>query len=133
MDLHRAPQGRGCHLRKPDRTGLALLDELREEHRDRGICIDEVAGGFAFRTNSVYSKYVRGFLAQRPVRHPEDVRPARRCLGCRQLERVETRHVGGQDSSFAPPLAIGAIHRKQALALWAEDSSGNMVAALTGN
>src|SRR5687768_10184521 len=45
-----------------------ILGMLRDEYKARGLCIEEVAEGFAFRSNPRYAGYVRNFLAQRPVR-----------------------------------------------------------------
>ncbi len=47
---------------------LELLAELQREYEHRGIRIDEVADGYAFRTHSSVAEYVRSFLEQRPVR-----------------------------------------------------------------
>ncbi len=47
---------------------LELLNELRSEYEARGIRIDEVADGYAFRTHPSIADYVRNFLEQRPVK-----------------------------------------------------------------
>src|SRR5690606_19995110 len=49
------------------RTG-ELLEELRLDYESRGMRIESVAEGFAFRSNPAYGTYVRSFLAQRPIR-----------------------------------------------------------------
>ena len=45
-----------------------LLAELQGVYRSRGIRLDEVAGGFTFRTNPLYGSFVREVTGQRPVK-----------------------------------------------------------------
>ncbi|MBK8256054.1 MAG: SMC-Scp complex subunit ScpB [Polyangiaceae bacterium] len=45
-----------------------LLVELRDFYHDRGFRLDEVAGGYAFRTSPAFSPFVRELVAKKPVR-----------------------------------------------------------------
>ena len=45
-----------------------LLAELKVEYAQRGIVLDEVAGGWLFRTSAQYAPFVRELAAERPVR-----------------------------------------------------------------
>ena len=46
----------------------ALLEVLKEEYKPRGIQLDEVAGGWIFRTSGAYAPFVRDLTKQKPVR-----------------------------------------------------------------
>jgi segregation and condensation protein B len=45
-----------------------LLTELKSTYTSRGIVLDEVAGGWLFRTNAQYAPFVRELASERPVR-----------------------------------------------------------------
>lgn len=45
-----------------------LLAVLKEEYQGRGIQLDEIAGGFIFRTSPAYGAFVRDLVSQKPVR-----------------------------------------------------------------
>jgi len=45
-----------------------VLDELRGEYTHRGIQLDEVAGGWTFRTSAVFAPFVRDLTGHKPVR-----------------------------------------------------------------
>jgi segregation and condensation protein B len=45
-----------------------LLAELRETYANRGIVLDEVAGGWLFRTSVEYAPFVREMSSEKPVR-----------------------------------------------------------------
>jgi segregation and condensation protein B len=45
-----------------------LLAELKATYASRGIVLDEVAGGWLFRTNVQYAPFVRDLAAEKPVR-----------------------------------------------------------------
>ncbi len=45
-----------------------LLSELKETYRQRGIVLDEVAGGWIFRTNVQFAPFVREMTSERPVK-----------------------------------------------------------------
>jgi segregation and condensation protein B len=44
------------------------MSELRAEYTPRGIVLDEVAGGWLFRTNAQYAPFVRELAGGRPVK-----------------------------------------------------------------
>ena len=45
-----------------------LLAELKAEYATRGIVLDEVAGGWLFRTSAQYAPFVRELASEKPVR-----------------------------------------------------------------
>jgi segregation and condensation protein B len=45
-----------------------LLAELKDNYAERGIVLDEVAGGWLFRTSVQYAPFVRELTSERPVR-----------------------------------------------------------------
>ena len=52
----------------PSRQIKEVLEELRAEYTGRGLQLEEIAGGWAFRTNVVYAPFVRDLVGQKPVR-----------------------------------------------------------------
>ena len=52
----------------PMRQVKEVMGELRAEYLTRGIVLDEVAGGWLFRTNAQYAPFVRELTGGRPVR-----------------------------------------------------------------
>jgi segregation and condensation protein B len=52
----------------PAKQVKELLEELRATYASRGIVLDEVAGGWLFRTNVQYAPFVRELAGGRPVR-----------------------------------------------------------------
>jgi segregation and condensation protein B len=45
-----------------------LLDQLIQDYAPRGLCIEEVAGGFVMRSSARYAPYIQKLLALRPIR-----------------------------------------------------------------
>lgn len=45
-----------------------ILEELRQFYQTRGFRLDEVAGGWVFRTNPAYAPFVRDMTDQKPVK-----------------------------------------------------------------
>jgi segregation and condensation protein B len=45
-----------------------LLEELREEYKPRGVHLDEVAGGWQFRSSAANAPFVRELLQAKPVK-----------------------------------------------------------------
>lgn len=45
-----------------------LMDELRTTYAHRGILLEEIAGGWLFRTNVEFAPFVRELTSERPVR-----------------------------------------------------------------
>ena len=52
----------------PTRQIKEVLDELKTDYVGRGIQLEEIAGGFAFRTNVAFAPFVRDLVGQKPVR-----------------------------------------------------------------
>jgi segregation and condensation protein B len=52
----------------PARQVKEVMGELRQEYLPRGIVLDEVAGGWLFRTNAQYAPFVRELAGGRPVK-----------------------------------------------------------------
>lgn len=46
----------------------SLLAELRRDYSGRGVQLDEVAGGWLFRTSAAYAPFVRDLTQQKPVK-----------------------------------------------------------------
>jgi segregation and condensation protein B len=99
-----------------------LLQELRREHEPRGIRIDEVAGGFAFRSSPAYTGYVRNFLAQRPVRLSRAQLETLAIVAYRQpITRPEIDEIRGVDSG---PVLKGLLERDVIRILGKKDEPG---------
>jgi segregation and condensation protein B len=45
-----------------------ILEELKADFATRGVQLDEVAGGWIFRTNAAYAPFVRDLTKQKPVK-----------------------------------------------------------------
>src|SRR3954470_17154833 len=45
-----------------------LIEEIQRDFAGRGLCLTEVAGGFAFRSNPLYAERLRHYLSLRPTR-----------------------------------------------------------------
>ena len=52
----------------PTKQVRELLEELKGEYAPRGMQLDEVAGGWIFRTNPAYAPFVRDLSKQKPVK-----------------------------------------------------------------
>jgi segregation and condensation protein B len=52
----------------PTRQIKEVLDELAVEYQGRGVQLEEIAGGYAFRTNIAYAPFVRDLVGQKPVK-----------------------------------------------------------------
>jgi segregation and condensation protein B len=76
-----------------------LLAELKSEYHARGIQLDEVAGGWLFRTSAVYAPFVRDLTKQRPVRLSRAQVETLAILAYRQpVTRPEIDEIRGVDS-----------------------------------
>jgi len=62
------PNEIGKLAQAPSRQIKEVLEELKTEYVGRGIQLEEIAGGFAFRTNVAYAPFVRDLVGQKPVR-----------------------------------------------------------------
>jgi segregation and condensation protein B len=78
------------------------LAELREEYEGRGIALDEIAGGFQFRTSPRYAPFVRSLTQQKPVRLTRAQLEVLAIVAYRQpVTRPEIDDVRGVDSGYA--------------------------------
>jgi segregation and condensation protein B len=78
------------------------LAELREEYRGRGIALDEIAGGFQFRTSPRYAPFVRSLTQQKPMRLSRAQLEVLAIIAYRQpVTRPEIDDVRGVDSGSA--------------------------------
>jgi segregation and condensation protein B len=78
------------------------LAELGEEYEGRGIALDEIAGGFQFRTSPRYAPFVRSLTQQKPVRLSRAQLEVLAIVAYRQpVTRPEIDDVRGVDSGYA--------------------------------
>ncbi|MFZ5894208.1 MAG: SMC-Scp complex subunit ScpB [Myxococcota bacterium] len=99
-----------------------LVAELITETRSRGIRIEEIAGGFVFRTNPAYSSYVRHFLQQRPVRLSRAQIETLSIVAYRQpITRPEIDDIRGVDSG---PVLKGLLERDLIRIIGKKDEPG---------
>ena len=76
-----------------------LLIDLKAEYQPRGIQLDEVAGGWVFRTSSAYAPFVRDLTKQKPVRLSRAQVETLAILAYRQpVTRPEIDEIRGVDS-----------------------------------
>jgi len=76
-----------------------LLVGLKAEYQPRGIQLDEVAGGWVFRTSSAYAPFVRDLTKQKPVRLSRAQVETLAILAYRQpVTRPEIDEIRGVDS-----------------------------------
>ncbi len=76
-----------------------LLEELKFEYHARGVQLDEVAGGWIFRTNAAYAPFVRDMTKQKPVRLTRAQVETLAIIAYRQpITRPEVDDIRGVDS-----------------------------------
>jgi segregation and condensation protein B len=76
-----------------------LLADLKAEYQPRGIQLDEVAGGWLFRTSPGYAPFVRDLTKQKPVRLSRAQLETLAILAYRQpVTRPEVDDIRGVDS-----------------------------------
>ena len=91
----------------PVKQVRALLPELREAYAGRGIVLDEVAGGWLFRTSVQFAPFVRELSAQRPVRLTRAQVETLAIIAYRQpITRPEIDDVRGVDSGATLKLLL---------------------------
>jgi segregation and condensation protein B len=84
-----------------------LLVELKTHYASRGIQLDEVAGGWLFRTNAQYAPFVRDLAKQRPVRLTRAQVETLAILAYRQpITRPEIDDIRGVDSGATLKLLL---------------------------
>ena len=108
---------------KIDRKRTAeLVTELVTEYSTRGIRIHEVSGGYCFRSSAEFSTYVRGHLAQRPVRLSRAQLETLAIVAYRQpITRPEVDDIRGVDSG---PVLKGLLERDLIKILGKKDEPG---------
>ena len=83
------------------------LAELAEEYSHRGIALDEIAGGFQFRTSARYAPFVRMLVQQKPTKLSRAQLEVLSIIAYRQpVTRPEVDDVRGVDSGSALKLLL---------------------------
>ena len=81
------------------KTVKDVLAELRQEYANRGIHLEEVAGGWIFRTSAQYAPFIRDLTKQKPVRLSRAQVETLAIIAYRQpVTRPEIDDVRGVDS-----------------------------------
>jgi segregation and condensation protein B len=84
-----------------------LLAEMKESYAGRGFLLDEVAGGWAFRTNVQFAPFVREVTAGRPVRLSRAQVETLAIVAYRQpVTRPEVDDIRGVDSGATLKLLL---------------------------
>lgn len=79
-----------------------LLEALRDEYRGRGVQLEEVAGGWQFRSSPVNAPFVRELLQAKPVRLTRAQMETLAIVAYRQpITRPEIDEIRGVDSGSA--------------------------------
>lgn len=83
----------------PQKSVKELLGELKVDYSTRGMHLDEVAGGWVFRTSPQYAPFVRDLTKQKPVRLTRAQVETLAIIAYRQpITRPEIDDVRGVDS-----------------------------------
>jgi len=99
-----------------------LIEEIRSDYQHRGVRLDEVGDGFAFRSNPAYSEYVRGYLSLRPVRLSRAQLETLSIVAYRQpITRPEVDDIRGVD---AGPVLKGLLERDLVRIIGKKDEPG---------
>ncbi|MEO8845349.1 MAG: SMC-Scp complex subunit ScpB [Kofleriaceae bacterium] len=78
----------------------AAIAELQGDYKDRGIALQQVSGGYQFRTNTAFSSWVQQLIAGRPVRLSRAQLETLAIVAYRQpITRPEIDEIRGVDSS----------------------------------
>jgi segregation and condensation protein B len=85
----------------------AALAAIEEHYRERGIVLQQVSGGFQFRTHSQFSGWVQQLIAGRPVRLSRAQLETLAIVAYRQpITRPEIDEIRGVDSSATLKLLL---------------------------
>jgi segregation and condensation protein B len=77
----------------------ALADELGHEYAQRGIHLEEVAGGLVFRTDAAFAPFIRDVVGKKPVRMTRAQLETLAIIAYRQpITRPEVDDIRGVDS-----------------------------------
>ncbi|HEU4733335.1 MAG TPA: SMC-Scp complex subunit ScpB [Kofleriaceae bacterium] len=83
------------------------LADLMEEYRERGLILQQVSGGYQFRTRTQFSAWVQQLIAGRPVRLSRAQLETLAIIAYRQpITRPEIDDIRGVDSSATLKLLI---------------------------
>ena len=86
----------------PLETVKSLLEELKEEYKDRGIVLKEVAGGYRFFTAPDLSKELKSFTEDRPVKLSRHLLEVLAIIAYRQpITKKEIALIRGQNPDGA--------------------------------
>jgi segregation and condensation protein B len=84
-----------------------LMPELKQDYAQRGIVLDEVAGGWVFRTSAKYAPFVRDLAGEKPVRLTRAQIETLAIAAYRQpLTRPEIDEIRGVDSGATLKLLL---------------------------
>lgn len=87
------------HASAPVKKVREVLAQLHQEYQARGIHLDEVAGGWTFRTSVQYAPFVRDLTKQKPVKLTRAQVESLAIIAYRQpITRPEIDEVRGVDS-----------------------------------
>jgi len=85
----------------------AVLAELAEDYRERGLALQCISGGYQFRTATRYSSWVQQLIAGRPVRLSRAQLETLAIIAYRQpITRPEIDDIRGVDSSATLKLLL---------------------------
>jgi segregation and condensation protein B len=102
-----------------------LLTELRAEYQPRGVQLDEVAGGWIFRSNAMYAPFVRDVAMKKPVRLTRAQTETLAILAYRQpITRPDIDDIRGVDSG---PILRLLLERDLVRILGRKDEPGRPV------
>lgn len=83
------------------------LTEIAEDYRERGLVLQQVSGGYQFRTRTQFSAWVQQLIAGRPVRLSRAQLEALAIIAYRQpITRPEIDDIRGVDSTATLKLLI---------------------------
>jgi segregation and condensation protein B len=84
-----------------------ILGELRQRYESHGIVLDEIAGGWLFRTNVQFAPFVRELTSERPVRLTRAQLETLAIVAYRQpVTRPEVDEIRGVDSGATLKLLL---------------------------
>ncbi len=116
----------------PQKQVRDLLGELQQDYSTRGIHLDEVAGGWVFRTSPQFAPFVRDLTKQKPVRLTRAQVETLAIIAYRQpITRPEIDDVRGVDTG---PVLKLLLERDLVRILGKRDEVGRpLIYGTTGN
>jgi segregation and condensation protein B len=98
-----------------------LLGEIKQDYAERGVHLDEVAGGFVFRTSAQYAPFIRDLTKQKPVRLTRAqvetlaIIAYRQPIGRAEIEEIRGVNVGGVLKSLHERGLIDVVGRAEGM------------------